>query len=85
MNTKRLIDLIFLPLEKVLSCIGSVLNQCPTKDECKKLRTSPIFNNPFRKKPQNNFDLNKKSNYKQDYHAKGPKNSDARIFNKARR
>jgi len=85
MNTKRLIGFIFFPLEKALKFIGSLVNQCPDKDELRKLRNSPMFNNPFKKNPNDNFDMKKELNHKRDHHAKGSISTDSRIFNRPRK
>lgn len=84
MNVRRIIDLLFLPLEKTLNCIGAILNQIPSKDELKKIKTSPIFKSTFPKTMKKIFNDQSVRALKKDHRPKGSAHSDTQIFNKPR-
>jgi len=85
MNIKIITDLITIPIEKVLNCIGSIINQSPGREELEKLKHSPLFNNPFLKKVKNIFEKKNEANHKRDHKAKGTFHADSQIFNKPRK
>lgn len=82
MVVKKIIDLLFYPLEKFLQCIGSVLNTCPTQDEIKKLKKSPINRSTYPKSTQKN---KPKPRIKKRIHPQGSINTESKIFNKPRK
>jgi hypothetical protein len=83
-NIKRIINIIFLPVEKILTTVGALINQLPTKEEIKGLRHSPVFKNTYPQKNKKKFDLRNESAPYWDHRAKGSVNTDTRIFNKPR-
>lgn len=84
MNVSKLIDLIFLPLEKTLNCIGKILNQMPSRAELKKIKVSPKFKSTFPTKMKKMFDVKNMRTKKKDSRPKGTEHSDTQIFNKPR-
>jgi hypothetical protein len=84
MNVSKLIDLIFLPLEKTLNCIGAILNQMPSPDELKKIKVSPRFKSSFPVKMKTMFDVKNSRIKKKDSRPKGTEHSETQIFNKPR-
>jgi hypothetical protein len=84
MDFKTIIYDLVTPIEKILRLMGKVLNQCPEKEELKKLRQYPLFNNPFswktRKIPKEKID--RPSKFYQG--ARRSKHSDTKIFNHPR-
>ena len=84
MFTQNVARFLLKKAEYVLRFVGRLVNQCPTKEEIKRLRHSPIFNNPFTKKNDSSFRPQNDLNHKRDHAPKGAFNTDARIFNKPR-
>jgi hypothetical protein len=82
MVVKKIIDLLFYPLEKFLKCVGSVLNTCPSPDEIKKLKKSPINRSTYPKSTQK---IKAKPQIKKRIHPKGSTNTETKIFNKPRK
>jgi hypothetical protein len=85
MNITKLIDLIFNPIEKALKCVGSIINQSPSKDEIKSLKTSPLFKSTYPHKSKSTFEKTSEHDHKRDHKAKGSVNTDSQIFNKPRK
>jgi hypothetical protein len=70
-----------LPFEKILHSIGEVLNQCPNKDDIKRLRQSPYFRHPLRAKVKK-----RGQSFKVKKHGfKGTRHSEVRTFNHPRK
>jgi hypothetical protein len=82
MVVKKIIDLLFYPLEKFLQCVGSVLNTCPSPEEIKKLKKSPINRSTYPKSTQKN---KPKPRIKKRIHPQGSINTESKIFNKPRK
>ncbi len=82
MVVKKIIDLLFYPLEKFLKCVGSVLNTCPTQDEIKKLKKSPINRSTY---PKSTKTIKPKPRIKKRIHPQGSINTETKIFNKPRK
>ena len=82
MVIKKIIDLLFYPLEKFLQCVGSVLNTCPTQEEIKRLKKSPINRSTFPKSTQK---IKAKTRIKKRIHPQGSTNTETKIFNKPRK
>ena len=71
-------------IEKALHYIGSIINQSPTKDEMKRLKTPPLFKSTFPKKKLRTFDMKNQHDNRRDHKAKGSIQTDSQIFNKPR-
>jgi hypothetical protein len=82
MVVKKIIDLLFYPLEKFLKCVGSVLNTCPTQEEIKKLKKSPINLSTY---PKSAKKIEPKPRIKKRTHPQGSIKTETKIFNKPRR
>ena len=85
MKMKKWISFYLSPMLKMLQALGKILNQSPDKGELKKLRHSPLFNNPFKLK--NDSKGIKKSDALKDLnsHPKGSVKTETAIFNKLRK
>jgi hypothetical protein len=82
MTAKQIIDHLFYPLEKLLKCVGSVLNTCPTQEEMKKLKKSPINRSSYPKSNQKNL---MKPKIKKRTKPQGSTKTEKKIFNKLRK
>jgi len=85
MKKKKWVDHLASPILKIFQVLGKIINQSPDKGEQKKLRHSPLFNNPFKFK----YDLKgiKKSDSLKDVNprSKGSVKTETAIFNKLRK
>ena len=82
---KKLFSKISKTAEQILILVGSVLNQCPGKEELKKIRLSPVFRSKFPKMKSHFCHDPKKDEAETNSHPKGGPHFETRTFNKSRK